>query len=67
MAGHGHAKCREPVEIVGPDPIHSNIRFNWEHHPLSHLGLVFTEDRLTGSGTDLFRAIIVKYTHLLQF
>lgn len=45
----------------------TNIRFNWEHHPLSHLSLVFTEDRLTGSGTDLFRAIIVKYTHLLQF
>ncbi len=45
----------------------TNIRFNWEHHPLSHLSLVFTEDRLTGSGTDLFRAIIFKYTHLLQF
>ena len=45
----------------------TNIRFNWEHHPLSHLSLVFTEDRLTGSGTDLLRAIIVKYTHLLQF
>jgi hypothetical protein len=45
----------------------ANIRFNWEHHPLSHLSLVFTEDRLTGSGTDLFRAIIFKYTHLLQF
>jgi hypothetical protein len=45
----------------------ANIRFNWEHHPLSHLSLVFTEDRFTGSGTDLSRAIILKYTHLLQF
>jgi len=45
----------------------ANIRFTWEHHPLSHLSLVFTEDRLTGTGNDLFRAIILKYTHLLQF
>ena len=45
----------------------TNVRFNWEHHPLSHLSVVFTEDHLTGSGTDLSRAIILKYTHLLQF
>ncbi len=45
----------------------TNLRFSWEHHPLSHLSLVFTEDRLTGPSTDLFRAIILKYTHLLQF
>ncbi|MCK5351227.1 carbohydrate binding family 9 domain-containing protein, partial [bacterium] len=36
----------------------TNVRFNWEHHPLSHLSVVFTEDRLTGTGTDLSRAII---------
>jgi len=45
----------------------TNVRFNWIHHPLSHLSLVFTEERFTGFSTDVSRAFIVKYTHLMQF
>ncbi len=45
----------------------TNVRFNWEHRPLSHFSVVLTEDRLTGSSVNLFRALIFKYTHLLQF
>ena len=45
----------------------TNLRFNWEHRPLSYFSVVLTEDRLTGSSIDLFRALIFKYTHLLQF
>ena len=49
------------------DKVLTNVRFNWIHHPLSDLSLVFTEERFTGLGTDVSRAFIVKYTHLLQF
>jgi hypothetical protein len=45
----------------------TNVRFNWEHRPLSYFSVVLTEDRLTGSSVNLFRALIFKYTHLLQF
>ncbi|MEE8350439.1 MAG: DUF5916 domain-containing protein, partial [Acidobacteriota bacterium] len=30
------------------DKVLTNIRFNWIHHPLSELSLVFTEERFTG-------------------
>ena len=49
------------------DKVLTNLRFNWIHHPLSDLSLVFTEERFTGFSTDVSRAFIVKYTHLLQF
>ena len=49
------------------DKVLTNLRFNWIHHPLSHLSLVFTEERSSGLGADVSRAVIVKYTHLLQF
>ena len=49
------------------DKVLTNVRFNWIHHPLSDLSLVFTEERFTGFSTDISRAFIVKYTHLLQF
>ena len=45
----------------------TNARFNLIHRPLSDISLVFTEERLTGLATDVFRAVIFKYTHLLQF
>lgn len=45
----------------------TNLRFNLEHHPLSNLSLVLTEDRAAGLSPDFSRAFIVKYTHLLQF
>ena len=45
----------------------TNLRFNLEHHPLSNLNLVLTEDRVAGVSPDLSRAFIIKYTHLLQF
>ena len=45
----------------------SNIRFNFIHHPLSDLFLVYNEQRdVSGVGkTDW--AISVKYTHLVAF
>ena len=45
----------------------TNARFNLIHRPLSDITLVLTEERSTGSVTDTSRAIIFKYTHLLQF
>ena len=48
------------------DKVLTNVRFNWIHHPLSQLSLVFTEERLTGLGADVSLAFIVKYTHLMQ-
>jgi hypothetical protein len=49
------------------DTIVSNLRFNFIHRPLSDLTVVLTDGRLAGPGGDASRAIIVKYTHLLQF
>ena len=45
----------------------TNARFNLIHRPLSDITLVFTEERFTGGVTDINRAVIFKYTHLLQF
>ncbi|MBI4455909.1 MAG: carbohydrate binding family 9 domain-containing protein [Acidobacteria bacterium] len=45
----------------------TNLRFDLMHRPLSNISVVFIEDRLAGLGTDLSRAFIFKYTHLLQF
>ena len=46
----------------------TNARFNLIHRPLSDITLVLTEERSTESAvTDTSRAIIFKYTHLLQF
>ncbi|MBI2820916.1 MAG: carbohydrate binding family 9 domain-containing protein [Acidobacteria bacterium] len=45
----------------------TNVRFNLEHRPLSHISVVWTEDRGVRLDEDLARALIVKYTHLLQF
>ncbi|MBI3941230.1 MAG: hypothetical protein HY315_10380, partial [Acidobacteria bacterium] len=45
----------------------TNLRFNLEHRPLSNITVVLTEDRLVKSGQDISRALIVKYTHMLQF
>jgi hypothetical protein len=45
----------------------TNARFNWIHRPLSDMSVVFTEERIAGSSTDVSRAFIFKYTHLFQF
>ena len=45
----------------------TNLRFNLIHRPLSDISVVFTEDRASGMSTDLERAFIFKYTHLVQF
>jgi hypothetical protein len=42
----------------------SNIRFNFIHHPLSDIYVVWNETRLPG---DTRRALLLKYTHLLAF
>ena len=42
----------------------SNIRFNFIHHPLSDIYLVWNETRLPG---DTRRALLLKYTHLIAF
>ncbi len=49
------------------DKVLLNARFNWIHRPLSNFSLVYTEERFTGFSSDVSRALIVKYTHLLQF
>jgi len=45
----------------------TNARFNLIHRPLSDITLVFSEERFSGSARDITRAVIFKYTHLLQF
>jgi hypothetical protein len=43
----------------------SNVRFNFIHRPLSDVYIVWNEGRGSGSGDS--RALILKYTHLVEF
>jgi hypothetical protein len=45
----------------------SNIRFNFIHHPLSDLFLVYNEQRDTSGAGQNDRAVTLKYTHLFSF
>jgi hypothetical protein len=45
----------------------SNIRFNFIHHPLSDLFLVYNEQRDTSGAGINDRALTLKYTHLVTF
>ncbi len=47
--------------------ISSNIRFNWIHHPLSDLYVVYNDTRDTATGQRVERALIVKFTNLFNF
>ena len=47
--------------------VSSNLRFNFTHHPLSDLYLVYNDRRDTVSGELLERAVIVKVTNLFNF
>jgi hypothetical protein len=45
----------------------SNIRFNFIHHPLSDLFVVYNEQRDTSGAGQNDRAVTLKYTHLFSF
>jgi hypothetical protein len=47
--------------------VSSNIRFNFIHHPLSDLYLVYNDSRDTASGLLMQRSFIVKLTNLFDF
>jgi hypothetical protein len=47
--------------------VSSNLRFNWTHHPLSDIYLVYNDTRDTGLGQLRERALIVKVTNLFDF
>ena len=47
--------------------VSSNIRFNWTHHPLSDLYIVYNDTRNTLTGQLRERAFIVKLTNLFSF
>ncbi len=47
--------------------VSSNIRFDFIHHPLSDLFLVYNETRPTVDGLPGSRALILKFTHLFSF
>jgi hypothetical protein len=47
--------------------VSTNIRFNWTHHPLSDLYIVYNDTRDTGVGLIRERAFIVKLTNLFNF
>lgn len=47
--------------------VSSNIRFNWIHHPLSDLYVVYNDTRDTATGQRVERALIVKFTNLFNF
>lgn len=49
------------------DRVSSNLRFNWTHHPLSDLYLVYNDTRDTLAGQIRERAFIVKVTNLFDF
>lgn len=47
--------------------VSSNLRFNWTHHPLSDIYLVYNDTRDTTLGQLRERALIVKVTNLFNF
>jgi hypothetical protein len=47
--------------------ISSNLRFNFTHHPLSDIYVVYNDRRDTTGGQLLERAFIVKFTNLFTF
>jgi hypothetical protein len=47
--------------------VSSNLRFNFTHHPLSDLYVVYNDRRDTASGQLLERAVIVTLTNLFNF
>jgi hypothetical protein len=47
--------------------VSSNLRFNFTHHPLSDLYLVYNDRRDTRTGDVVDRAVIVKVTNLFSF
>jgi hypothetical protein len=47
--------------------VSSNLRFNWTHHPLSDIYLVYNDTRDTALGQIRERAFIVKVTNLFNF
>jgi hypothetical protein len=47
--------------------VSSNLRFNFIHHPLSDLYLVYNDRRDTSGGQLIERAVIVKLTNLFNF
>ena len=47
--------------------VSSNVRFDFIHHPLSDLFIVYNETRPTGSSQPPSRSLTVKLTHLLSF
>jgi Domain of unknown function (DUF5916) len=47
--------------------VSSNIRFNWTHHPLSDLYIVYNDTRNTLTHEARERAFIVKLTNLFKF
>jgi hypothetical protein len=49
------------------DQVSSNIRFNFIHHPLSDLYLVYNDRRDTTRGQLMERSFIVKLTNLFDF
>jgi hypothetical protein len=49
------------------DQVSSNIRFNFIHHPLSDLYIVYNDRRDTSAGQLMERSVIVKLTNLFDF
>jgi len=47
--------------------VSSNLRFNFTHHPLSDIYVVYNDRRDTMNGQLLERAVIVKLTNLFSF
>jgi hypothetical protein len=47
--------------------VSSNVRFDFIHHPLSDLFIVYNETRPTGTRLPPSRSLTVKLTHLLSF
>ncbi len=47
--------------------VSSNIRFNWTHHPLSDLYIVYNDTRNTITNQTRERAFIIKLTNLFKF
>jgi hypothetical protein len=49
------------------DRVLTNLRFRFTHRPLSDISVALVEDRASAGVTDVNRALVVKYSHLLQF
>ncbi len=49
------------------DKVISNLRFRWIHRPLSDIYIVYAANSDREAGGESSKALLLKYTHALEF